>query len=213
MPREARLSSVVAVTISVSDYPGMAARDEAARTPAALQYPVTCSQRNCQLGVAKALPWKRRFRATIYTVSMEEKVCRYCIHKFRPSRYHPDQKVCSSGDCQRRRRTDYHRKKLVEDPVYREQCRDSQQKWREKNPQYMKRYWADRRAGDRLNAKKSHLTSELNQLLKLAKNNSAVDLRSLDASIWLVSPDGLFKENNLASAKIIIVLGIPSSSA
>ena len=76
----------------------------------------------------------------------------------------------------------------------------------------MKRYWADRRAGDRLNTKKSHLTSELNQLLKLAKNNSAVDLRSLDASIWLVSPDGSYEENNLASAKIIIVLGIPCSS-
>lgn len=164
-------------------------------------------------GCGEHAPPERRFRATIYTVSMEEKVCRYCIHKFRPSRYHPDQKVCSSGDCQRRRRTDYHRKKLVEDPVYREQCRDSQQKWREKNPHYMKRYWADRRAGDRLNAKKLHLTSELNQLLKLAKNNSAVDLRSLDASIWLVSPDGLYEKNNLASAKIIIVLGIPCSSA
>jgi len=76
----------------------------------------------------------------------------------------------------------------------------------------MKRYWAKRRAGDSLNAKKSRLMSELNQLLKLAKNNSAVDLRSLDASIWLVSPDGLREKNNLASAKIIIVLGIPCSS-
>jgi hypothetical protein len=143
---------------------------------------------------------------------MEENVCKYCIQKFRRSRYHPDQKVCSSGDCQRRRCTDYHREKLVEDPVYREQCRDSQQKWREKNPHYMKRYWAKRRAGDSLNAKKSRLMSELNQLLKLAKNNSAVDLRSLDASIWLVSPDGLREKNSLASAKIIIVLGIPCSS-
>jgi hypothetical protein len=164
------------------------------------------------MGAENALPWTRRFHARIYTVSMEEKVCRYCIHKFRPSRYHPDQKVCSSGDCQRRRRTDYHRKKLVEDPGYRAQCRDSQQKWRDKNPHYMKSYWADRRAGDLLNAKKSRLTSELNHLLKLAKNNSAVDLRSLDASIWLVPTDGFFEKNNLASAKIIIVQGIPHST-
>jgi hypothetical protein len=142
---------------------------------------------------------------------MEENVCRYCIHEFRPSRYHPDQKVCSSRDCQRRRRTEYHRKKLVEDAAYREQCRDSQQKWREKNPHYMKRYWADRRTGDRLNPKQS-LTSELNRLLKLVKNNSAVDLRSLDASIWLVSTDGFCEKNNLASAKIIIVQGIPHST-
>ena len=157
------------------------------------------------------LPQKRTFRAKIYTVSMEENVCRYCIREFRPSRYHPDQKVCSSRDCQRRRRTEYHRKKLVDDAAYREQCRDSQQKWREKNPHYMKRYWADRRTGDRLNPKQS-LTSELNRLLKLVKNNSAVDLRSLDASIWLVSADGFCEKNNLASAKIIIVQGIPHST-
>jgi hypothetical protein len=67
----------------------------------------------------------------------------------------PDQKVRSSRDCQRRRRTEYHRKRLVEDAAYREQCRDRQQKWREKNPHYMQRYWADRRSGDRLNTKQS----------------------------------------------------------
>jgi hypothetical protein len=54
--------------------------------------------------------------------------------------------------------------------------------------------------------------SELNRLLKLVKNNSAVDLRSLDASIWLVSTDGFCEKNNLASAKIIIVQGIPHST-
>ena len=76
----------------------------------------------------------------------------------------------------------------------------------------MKRYWAKRRTDDGLNAKKSQLASELNQLLKLVKNNSAVDLRLLDASIWLVSTDGFCEKNNLASAKIIIVQGIPHST-
>ena len=122
-----------------------------------------------RIPVPTALLRKRSFHARIYTVSMEEKVCRYCIHKFRPSRYHPDQKVCSSGDCKRRRRTDYHRKKLVEDPDYREQCRDSQQKWREKIPHYMRRYWADRRAGDRLNAKKSRLTFRTEPALEIGR--------------------------------------------
>jgi hypothetical protein len=141
-------------------------------------------------------------------VTLEEKRCRYCSLKFRPSRYHPDQAVCSSADCQRRRRTDYHRKKLIKDPAYREQCLDSQKKWRERNPHYMKRYWAKRGAQARLEAKRYPLTSELHQLLKLLKNNVAVDLRSLDASIWFVGPNGLLSEkNNVASAKIIIVQG------
>lgn len=139
---------------------------------------------------------------------MEERTCKYCNEKFHPSRYHPDQQVCGSIDCQRRRRTDYHRKKLVEDSLYREQCRDSQKKWRENNPFYMKRYLAKRRADDCLSAKRSNLTCELRRLLKMIKNNAALDLRALDASVWLVSPNGLLGEkNSLGSAKIIVVLG------
>jgi hypothetical protein len=144
---------------------------------------------------------------------MKDRVCRYCGQKFRPSRYHPDQLVCSSAQCQLRRRTDYHRRKLIEDPVYREQCLDSQRKWRAKNPQYMKRYWTRRRAHTSPNGNKRQLTSELHHLLELVENNLAFDLRSLDASIWLVGPNGLLGEkNNLASAKIIILQGIESPS-
>jgi hypothetical protein len=77
----------------------------------------------------------------------------------------------------------------------------------------MKRYWAKRRADDRLSAKRSNLACELSQLLKMVKNNVAVDLRALDASIWLVSPNRLLSEkNSLGPAKIIIVLGNSHSS-
>jgi hypothetical protein len=140
---------------------------------------------------------------------MKDRVCRYCAQKFRPSRYHPDQQVCSSAGCQLQRRTDYHRRKLLEDTAYREQCLDSQRKWRAKNPQYMKRYRAKLRADANGNGRKHQLASELHDLLGLVENNSAFDLRSLDASIWLVAPNGLLDaKNNLASVKIIILQGI-----
>ena len=77
----------------------------------------------------------------------------------------------------------------------------------------MKCYRAKRRADGRFIVKRSNLTCELRQLLKMVKNNVAVDLRALDASIWLVSPNGLLSEkNSLGSAKIIIVLEAPHSS-
>jgi hypothetical protein len=41
---------------------------------------------------------------------------------------------------------DYHRRKLIEDSAYREQCRDSQRNRLEKNPTYMKTYMAQRSA-------------------------------------------------------------------
>jgi len=143
-------------------------------------------------------------------IGMSQKPCPYCKQKFQPSRYRPDQKVCSSLDCQRRRRKDYHRKKLAEDTVYREQCRDSQRKWREKNPAYMQTYRAGLRGKDRPTGTKSGLLRELRQLLKLAKNNVALDLKSIDASVWFVCRKGAVSEkNNLASTKVIIVQGVP----
>lgn len=138
---------------------------------------------------------------------MREKLCTYCKQKFQRSHYHPDQRVCSSGDCQRRRRNDYHRKKLTEDPDYREQCRDSQKKWREKNPDYMKQYRAACRLGGRCRFGKSHLLAVLHQLADSVKNNSVVDLRRTDASIWLISDAVIHEKNNLASAQVIILQG------
>src|SRR5258708_583715 len=133
-------------------------------------------------------------------ISMSDKLCKYCTREFRPSRYRPDQQVCSLAECQRRRRTDYHRKKLATDATYREQCRDSQAKWREKNPEYMKRYAAQHRLQAQ-KGMKPRLMEELNRLLKMVKNNVALDLRSLDASVWFVSPRNLPGEkNNLAGA-------------
>ena len=60
---------------------------------------------------------------------------------FSTSKYRPDQSVCSAVDCQRRRRSDYHRQKLSADPEYAQVARDSQRKWRAAHPDYQKQYW------------------------------------------------------------------------
>ncbi len=140
-------------------------------------------------------------------VGMKNKACIYCKQAFRPCRYHPDQRVCGSAECQQRRRTDYHREKIATDFVYREQCRDSQKKWREKNPGYMKQYRARRRLGGRRPSAKSRLLTALHQLVDSVKNNVVLDLRAMDASIWLVSDSVPEEKNNLASAKVIILQG------
>ena len=144
---------------------------------------------------------------------MREKLCAYCSRKFVPCKYRPNQQVCSSPDCQRRRRAAYHRRKLNQDPLYREQCLDSQRKWRERNPAYMKRYRARRRIGSKRHSAKRPrpLTTTLRDLLRMVKNNVALDLRVLDAKVWLVVPkEDSFVKNTLATAKLIILQGIPT---
>jgi hypothetical protein len=71
---------------------------------------------------------------------MSDRRCRYCQQLFQPSRYHPQQIVCSRSDCQRQRRREYHRRKLHTDAEYHQVCRDSQQKWRSRNPDYPRQY-------------------------------------------------------------------------
>ena len=71
---------------------------------------------------------------------MGERRCRYCQQVFQPSKFQPRQAVCGGAECQRKRRTDYHREKIAADPEYREVCRDSSGKWRARNPGYWKQY-------------------------------------------------------------------------
>jgi hypothetical protein len=72
---------------------------------------------------------------------MKDRRCRHCQELFQPSRFRPHQLICSRSDCQRRRRRDYHRRKIKSDPVYAQVVRDSRRKWRQAHPDYQKNYW------------------------------------------------------------------------
>ena len=71
---------------------------------------------------------------------MLQRPCQLCQRPFTHSRFHPEQTVCKTTECQQRRRREYHRRKVAEDSVYRQVCNDSSQKWRSQNPDYWKRY-------------------------------------------------------------------------
>ena len=118
---------------------------------------------------------------------MREKTCVYCKQKFCPNFYHPKQRACSAVKCQRRRRADYHRRKLATDSGYREQCRYSQKKWWDKNPNYLKRY----REGQRFEACRDtgrvRLSDQLRRLAVLVKSIAVPQVRCFrtkDLLVW-----------------------------
>ena len=130
--------------------------------------------------------------------------CSYCRHLFTPSRYHPAQAVCNGPDCQRRRCSDYHRRKVQNDASYREQCRDSQHKWRNEHPDYMRNY---RRTHVQLaaNVRSAKFSRAVIGMLELVKNNLAIDLKRSAAEVWLVGPAARdLEKNNLASCQMFI---------
>jgi len=80
------------------------------------------------------------FPIGIWSRLMGSRHCRYCQQLFQLSRYRPHQLVCSRPDCQKQRRREYHRGKLHTDAEYHQVCRDSQQEWHGRRPDYPRQY-------------------------------------------------------------------------
>lgn len=66
-----------------------------------------------------------------------------CVHCGKPIKADPrvkNQRYCSDKECQRARRRQWQREKLLSDPDYKANQRDCQRKWREHHPGYYRDY-------------------------------------------------------------------------
>jgi len=139
--------------------------------------------------------------------------CPYCQQIFQPSNYCPKQRVCSKPECQRCRKTEYHRQKLQTDSEYAEIVRDSQKKWRESHPEYSKRYRQMHPETVDRNRRQQQRRDQQGRIQNLAKNNLALDLKCLVSEVWFVG-SGVkdLAKNNLASAKVFIYQPVGNAS-
>jgi hypothetical protein len=133
-------------------------------------------------------------------------ICRYCHRPFHPSPFHPQQAVCLSPQCQRRRRSDYHRLKIATDVDYRQSCFDSRKKWRENHPDYQRRYRSHHEAYCQQNRQKQLARNRKRKLSRIVKNNLAIDVKRLPAEVWMTGPgwEEIVK-NNLAISQVFIL--------
>ena len=117
---------------------------------------------------------------------MNDRRCCCCQQAFQPDRYHPQQRVCSQPACQSQRRLDYHRQKIVSDPVYQQVCLESPRKWRETHPDYWRKYRQNHPEQVERNRRQQRLRDQKRRLANLANNNLAISqvlsFQSLDPS-------------------------------
>jgi hypothetical protein len=141
---------------------------------------------------------------------MVERRCRYCERVFQPLKFQPGQSVCSESDCQRRRRSDGHRRKIASDPEYRQVCQHSSRKWRTRNPEYWRRRRESNPAIVERNRQQQRVRDQKRRLRDLANNNSAFDLKRSAAQVWLVGV-GLehLANNNPAPAQVWVLEALP----
>jgi len=122
--------------------------------------------------------------------------------------------VCSRPECQRQRRADYHRKKLVTDSVYRQVVRESQKQWWVEHPQYQKQR---RQRNPKLvenNRERQRQRDQRRRMQRLVRNNLALDLKRSASEVWLVGPQlHHLDKNNLASAQVLILPSLGSPPA
>jgi hypothetical protein len=136
---------------------------------------------------------------------MSDRRCPYCQRLFQPSRFHPQQTVCSRLSCQRQRGRDYHRQKIASDPIYRQVCLDSPRKWRQAHPGYWKDYRRDHPEEVERNRQRQQLRDRRRQLVHLANNSLALDLKHSAAEVWLLGqPARHLANNRLAPCQVLI---------
>lgn len=137
---------------------------------------------------------------------MEPRRCPFCRKQFEPSRFHLEQTVCSDKPCQQRRRCENRKQKLARDAEYRQVCRDSARKWRANHPGYWKRYRTAKPQSAERNRGRQQQRDLRRHLAHLANNNSALDLKSSAAGVWLLGPAAHdLANNNLALAQVFIL--------
>jgi hypothetical protein len=132
--------------------------------------------------------------------------CGYCKQPFQPSPYRPQQTVCSQPECQRRRRSEYHRNKIQTDPEYRQVCLDSPRKWRAQHPDYWRKYRHTHPQAVEQNRRKQRDRNQARRLAEIANNNLAFDLKSSAAKVYWIGPNAAnLANNNLASGQVFIL--------
>lgn len=132
--------------------------------------------------------------------------CPYCKCSFPISIYRPQQIVCSQPECQRRRRADYHRKKLQADPEYRQVVRDSQKQWWDEHPDYQRQHRQQNPLLVESNRQRQRGRDQRRRVEHLVRNNLALNLKPLISEIWLLGPKVRdLDKNNLASAQVLIL--------
>ena len=116
---------------------------------------------------------------------MENRHCIACGQIFQPRPQSPHQSYCSAPSCQRQRKRQWQKNKLVNDPDYHYNQKQAQQAWIERNPDYWRQY------------RKSHPKYvEHNRSLQRGRNRqaSAGSIAKMDASIPVNSiPSGIYQ--------------------
>ena len=119
-------------------------------------------------------------------MDLKKNTCCHCQTLFTPAVNHPHQKCCGKKKCVLAGRAKLQKKKMDEVPLYRENQKDANKNWLEKNPDYWKKY----RKKNPDKTLKNRMMQQIRNLKRAGTKPPAVrlNLEELIAKMYLVNP-------------------------
>ena len=131
--------------------------------------------------------WHESFHTTfVWRYPMPIKHCACCGQAFEPRPQVRDQAFCSAPACQRERRQQWQRKKLQEDPFYRENLQDAQRAWRMRNPEYSREYRASNPEYTQKNREQQRSTSHKGEPLENSNVHVSIPSQEIPPGIYRI---------------------------
>lgn len=117
---------------------------------------------------------------------MKKNTCCHCHTLFIPADKHPHQKCCGRKKCVLAGRAKLQKKKMDNDPIYRENQKAANEEWLAKNPDYWEKY----RKKNPDKTLKNRIMQQVRNLKRAGAKPPAVklNLEELVAKMYLVNP-------------------------
>jgi len=150
--------------------------------------------------------------------------CLHCKRRFKPDKFHRNQKYCDRNECQKARKASWQKEKMKKDPSYRENQMDACRNWRNKNPSYYRDYRKKNKDYTERNRKRSR--DQYQKHFKLSNSNdcpeSKNDFAKMDLApsqlpvksgryklVPLGDPD--FAKMDAAIVQIVVIQGVTNN--
>ena len=117
---------------------------------------------------------------------MIPRICACCGEVFTPRPQVPNQSFCTNPVCQRDRRQQWQRKKLLVDPLYRENLQDAQRTWRTRNPEYSRDYRTANPEYTQKNREQQRARSQAERALENPKSNASMPSNEIPSGIYRI---------------------------
>ena len=129
-----------------------------------------------------------------------------CRRLFKPNPRVKNQQYCKRKDCQRARKSLWQRKKMKDDPDYRDNQRDSQQSWKERNRDYWRRY----RSRHPEYVKRNCLLQKERDKQRRSKNLAKMDASKENSfvkpgSYYLIPANAYLAKMDVLSQKVLLI--------